>query len=104
MPTSGARWLQPFLRLTAGCIDTDLPAVRRTLGRSDRFHIESAHAHHAIRVMSSETRCRAWPTRHPRNWALDGTSTFPPLAGTTTQILFHQAIYPSAWRDCRSEE
>jgi hypothetical protein len=43
--------------LTAGCNDTDLPAVRRTLGRSDRFHIESAHAHHAIRVMSTETRC-----------------------------------------------
>src|SRR5215217_350493 len=46
--------------LTAGCIDTDLPAVRRTLGRSDRFHIESAHAHHAIRVMSTETRCERW--------------------------------------------
>src|SRR3712207_1089613 len=47
----------PSRRTTAGCNDTDLPAVRRTLGRSDRFHIESAHAHHAIRVMSTETRC-----------------------------------------------
>src|SRR3712207_7519027 len=51
-------------RRTAGCIDTDLPAVRRTLGRSDRFHIESAHAHHAIRVMSTETRCQMRSEEH----------------------------------------
>src|SRR3712207_662520 len=55
----------PSRRETAGCNDTDLPAVRRTLGRSDRFHIESAHAHHAIRVMSTETRCRTLVERPP---------------------------------------
>jgi hypothetical protein len=46
-----------YERLTAGCIDTELSAVRRTLGRSERSHIESAHVHHAMRVTSTETRC-----------------------------------------------
>src|SRR5215211_6199312 len=62
--------------LTAGCIDTDLPAVRRTLGRSDRFHIESAHAHHAIRVMSTETRCE-------RFWVIDYRIFDPDADGKT---------------------
>ena len=43
--------------ITAGCIDADLLAVRRTLGRSNRPHGEPADVHHAMRVMSTETRC-----------------------------------------------
>jgi hypothetical protein len=33
--------------VTAGCIVTDLPTDRRTLGRSGRPFIETAHVHHA---------------------------------------------------------
>ena len=48
-------------RLTAGCIDIGLPAVRRTFCGSDRSFVESlvatAHVNHATRVMSTETRC-----------------------------------------------
>ncbi len=43
--------------LTAGCIDTDLPAGRRNVGLVDRPLIETTHVHHAIWVMSTETRC-----------------------------------------------
>jgi hypothetical protein len=44
--------------LAAGCIDTDLPAGRRNFGQSDKPLIEIAHAHHAMWVTFTETRCR----------------------------------------------
>ena len=44
--------------LIAGCIDTDLPTIRRTFGLSGRSFIETAHVNHAMRVMSTETRCK----------------------------------------------
>jgi hypothetical protein len=43
---------------TAGCNDTELPAGRRNFGQSDNPLIEIAHAHHAMWVMFSETRCK----------------------------------------------
>jgi hypothetical protein len=63
--------------LTAGCIDTGLPAGRRNFGQSVKTLIETANVHHARWVMFTETRCslsayarhlrpkpqRLWPTR-----------------------------------------
>ena len=43
--------------MTAGCIDTDLPAGRRNFGQSDKPLLEIAHAHHAMWVTFTETRC-----------------------------------------------
>jgi hypothetical protein len=43
--------------VTAGCIDTDLPAGRRNTSLSDKPLIETTHVHHAMWVMSIETCC-----------------------------------------------
>jgi len=48
-----------LLRVTAGCIDTGLPAGRRYFGHLDKPLIETANVHHARWVMSTETRCKA---------------------------------------------
>jgi hypothetical protein len=61
---SGAIQLSGYGLLTAGCIDTDPPAVRRTSGRSASPHIGCAHAPHAMRVMSTEIRCENLPSTH----------------------------------------
>jgi hypothetical protein len=59
-------WINPLyepilLPLTAGCIDTDLPAGRRNFGQSDKPLIEIAHVHHAMWVTFTETRCKPKP-------------------------------------------
>ena len=43
--------------VTAGCIDTGLPAGRRNFGQSVKTLIETANVHHARWVMFTETRC-----------------------------------------------
>src|SRR5215208_6274612 len=43
--------------LTAGCIDTGLPAGRRNFGQSVKTLIETANVHHARWVMFTETSC-----------------------------------------------
>ena len=45
------------MRLSAGCIDTDLPAGRHIFGQSDNALIEIAHMHHAMWVTFGETCC-----------------------------------------------
>src|SRR5215212_11942969 len=55
-------------RLTAGCIDTDLPAGRHNFGRSGKPLIEIAHVHHALWVTFTETRCKK-PSEKPHEWA-----------------------------------
>jgi hypothetical protein len=52
-----ARELRRILVLTAGCIDTELPAGRGYSGQSGKPLIEIAHVHHAMWLMSTETRC-----------------------------------------------
>jgi hypothetical protein len=52
----------PFQRqvlevVTAGCIDTDLPAGRGYSGESGKPLIEIAHVHHPMWVVFTETRC-----------------------------------------------
>ncbi len=46
------------MKLTAGCIGTDLPAGLRYSGQSGKPLIEIAHVHHAMWVMFTETRCK----------------------------------------------
>jgi Type III restriction enzyme, res subunit len=47
--------------LTAGCIDTGLPAGRSYFGQSDKPLVETTNVHHARWVMFTETRCRGCP-------------------------------------------
>jgi hypothetical protein len=44
--------------LTAGCIDTDPPASRRTFGQSQKSITGIEYAHHAMWVTFTETRCK----------------------------------------------
>src|SRR5215212_5725959 len=44
--------------ITAGCIDTDPPSSRCYFDRSDKPLIQTAHVHHAMWVISTETRCQ----------------------------------------------
>jgi hypothetical protein len=46
-----------FHDLTAGCIDTGLPAGRRYFGQSDKPLVETAIVHHARWVIFTEIRC-----------------------------------------------
>src|SRR5215212_10532619 len=46
--------------LTAGCIDTGLPAGRRYFGQSDKSLIETAKVQHATWVMLTENRCKKY--------------------------------------------
>jgi hypothetical protein len=50
--------LTVYVPLTAGCIDTDLPAGRGYSGQSGKPLIEIAHVHHAVWVMFTETHCK----------------------------------------------
>src|SRR5215213_228659 len=44
---------------TAGCIDTDPPASRRTFGQSQKSLTGIEYAHHAMWVTFTETRCKS---------------------------------------------
>ena len=55
LPSKGGRVL--YACLTAGCIDADLHASRRTFGRSDEPLIEATNVHRVTRVTFTETRC-----------------------------------------------
>ena len=51
--------------LTAGCIDTGLPAGQRNHGQPDKPLIVIAHMHHAMWVTFSETCCDIHQDRGP---------------------------------------
>src|SRR5215212_10802068 len=69
-----------FYLLTAGCIDTDLPAGRRNFGRSGKPLIEIAHVHHALWVTFTETRCKGIK-RGPESQVIAFTNAgFAPLS------------------------
>jgi hypothetical protein len=50
--------------LTAGCIDTGLPAGQRYFGQSDKPLVETANVHHGRWVMFTETRCENSDSTH----------------------------------------
>ena len=50
--------------VTAGCIDTDPPASRRTFGQSQKSLTGIEYAHHAMWVTFTETRCKRKQVAH----------------------------------------
>jgi hypothetical protein len=58
--------------VTAGCIDSDPPTLGRTFGQLDGSLMQTVHMHHAMRVMSAETRCQISSLKgEAMNWLSD---------------------------------
>src|SRR5215208_4175933 len=56
---SGVQLTMAGTLVTAGCIDTDPPASRRTFGQSQKSLTGIEYAHHALWVTFTETRCNS---------------------------------------------
>ena len=72
--------------LTAGCIDTGVPAGRRNFGQSVKTLIETANVHHARWVMFTETRCE---------YMLDGVLGIYPEVADSYYLRHRNLLYCS---------